>query len=97
DAHFDLRHAERANSGTPFLQIASDCESRGWPFRYGCFGVSRYANTQALFERARNLDVVFVLDEQMPTAPQTLATFLSEVDHVYLTFCLDVLRAPGAR
>ncbi len=45
DAHFDLRQAERANSGTPFLQIARDCEARGWPFRYGCFGVSRYSNT----------------------------------------------------
>src|SRR5678815_391779 len=27
DAHFDFRHAERASSGTPFLQIASDCKS----------------------------------------------------------------------
>jgi formiminoglutamase len=93
DAHFDLRHAERGNSGTPFLQIAHDCEARGWPFRYGCFGVSRYSNTRALFERAHKLGVVFVLDEQMQSAQHSLAAFVAEVDHVYLTFCLDVLPA----
>jgi formiminoglutamase len=93
DAHFDLRHAERGNSGTPFLQIAHDCEARGWPFRYGCFGVSRYSNTGALFERAQKLGVVFVLDEQMHSAQRSLAAFVAEVDHVYLTFCLDVLPA----
>ncbi|HSQ09027.1 MAG TPA: arginase family protein, partial [Burkholderiaceae bacterium] len=42
DAHFDLRRDSRATSGTPFLQIAQDCEARGWEFRYACFGVSRY-------------------------------------------------------
>ena len=39
------------------------------------------------------LGVVFVLDEQMQSAQQALAAFVSEVDHVYLTFCLDVLPA----
>ena len=96
DAHFDLRQAERGNSGTPFLQIARDCESRGWPFRYGCFGVSRFANTRALFESASKLGVVFVLDEQMQDARQMLATFIAHVDHIYLTFCLDVLPAAVA-
>ena len=93
DAHFDLRQAERANSGTPFLQIARECEQRGWPFRYGCFGISRYSNTRALFECAAKLGVVSVLDEQMQSAQETLTVFVSEVDHVYLTFCLDVLPA----
>ena len=96
DAHFDLRQAERGNSGTPFLQIARDCESRGWPFRYGCFGVSRYSNTRALFESAGKLGVVLVLDEQMQSANQLLATFIAQVDHIYLTFCLDVLPAAVA-
>jgi formiminoglutamase len=93
DAHFDLRHAERGNSGTPFLQIAHDCEIRGWPFRYGCFGVSRYSNTRALFQRAHKLGVVYVLDERMQSAQQALAAFVAGVDHIYLTFCLDVLPA----
>ena len=90
---FDLRQAERGNSGTPFLQIAHDCAARGWPFRYGCFGVSRYSNTRALFERAAKLGVAVVLDEQMQSAQHALAAFVAGVDHVYLTFCLDVLPA----
>jgi formiminoglutamase len=97
DAHFDLRRAERPNSGTPFLQIANDCEERSWPFRYCCLGVSRYANTRALFERARQLEVVAILDEDMDhpePAAGALAGFVSDVDHVYLTVCLDAL--PGA-
>ena len=99
DAHFDLRRADRPNSGTPFLQIADDCEQRCWPFRYCCLGVSRYANTRALFERARQLDVVWMLDEDMDAtepAAGALAGFLSDVDHVYLTICLDALPAAVA-
>ncbi|MGH8809557.1 MAG: formimidoylglutamase, partial [Noviherbaspirillum sp.] len=96
--HFDLRMADRASSGTPFRQIAEDCEARGWPFHYCCLGVSEFANTQALFERARALGVRWMRDEDMSIAQldhvrATLSAFLSEVDHVYFTICLDVLPA----
>jgi formiminoglutamase len=96
DAHFDLRRDSRATSGTPFLQIAQDCEARGWEFRYACFGVSRYSNTEALFERARELGVRVELDETLDAigGSSTLTSFMSDVDDVYLTVCLDVL--PGA-
>ncbi|WP_151638028.1 formimidoylglutamase [Noviherbaspirillum aerium] len=98
DAHFDLRMAERASSGTPFRQIAEDCAARGWPFRYCCLGVSEFANTEALFQRARQLDVRWMLDEEMGAARidavrAQVDAFLSEVDHVYFTICLDVLPA----
>jgi formiminoglutamase len=97
DAHFDLRRADRANSGTPFLQIAEDCRQRGWPFHYACIGVSRYANTRALFERAGELGVQWVADEDVEaTASFRLDKFLGAVDHAYLTFCLDVLPAQVA-
>jgi len=99
DAHFDLRRADRPNSGTPFLQIADDCEERSWPFRYCCLGVSRYANTRALFERARQLEVLAVIDEDMDApepAAGALASFVSDVEHVYLTVCLDALPAAVA-
>ncbi len=98
DAHFDLRRDARGTSGTPFLQIANDCAARGWPFRYACLGVSRYANTEALFARANELQVLWQLDEALDpahTAP-ALQAFVAEVDHVYLTFCLDVLPAAVA-
>jgi formiminoglutamase len=98
DAHFDLRRAERANSGTPFLQIAESCEARGWPFRYCCLGISRTANTAALFERAQSLDVLWRLDEQLTgvglvESQAMLARFIGSVDYVYLTLCLDALPA----
>jgi len=101
DAHFDLRRADRGNSGTPFLQIAQQCEARGWPFRYACLGVSKYSNTQALFDRAAELGVLWLTDEVLTMlgpelADKALADFVSSVDHVYLTFCLDVLPASVA-
>ncbi len=103
DAHFDLRAGERATSGTPFRQIAEYCRALAWPFHYACFGVSRFANTAALFERARALDTVAVLDEEMGRAGlddtrATLRGFLGGIDHLYMTICLDVLPpdiAPG--
>jgi formiminoglutamase len=99
DAHFDLRMAERASSGTPFRQIAEECGRRGWPFHYGCFGVSRFANTEALFARARELNAQWRLDEHMSiqhleATLEAVNHFLAGADHVYLTTCLDVL--PGS-
>ncbi|HQR69489.1 MAG TPA: formimidoylglutamase [Burkholderiaceae bacterium] len=98
DAHFDLRRDVRATSGTPFLQIASDCAARGWPFRYACLGVSRYSNTEALFARAQEHDVMWRLDEAVSVAGTSpaLSAFTASVDHLYLTFCLDVLPAAVA-
>ena len=98
DAHFDLRRDSRATSGTPFLQISRDCEARGWEFRYACFGVSRYSNTEALFARARELGVRVQLDETLDASggSAALTSFITDVDDVYLTVCLDVLPAAVA-
>ncbi|HWW06358.1 formimidoylglutamase [Collimonas sp.] len=103
DAHFDLRLTERASSGTPFRQISEDCQAKGWTFHYCCLGVSRFSNTEPLFERANSLGVRWRSDEEMESRhlPETLTTlgdFLTEVDHIYFTICLDVLPsslAPG--
>jgi len=101
DAHFDLRLAPKGSSGTPFRQIAEDCQSQGWPFHYCCLGISRYANTAALFERARHLKVLWREDTELARQPhsatlQTLQDFIHQVDHVYFTLCLDVLPASCA-
>ncbi|WP_439609596.1 formimidoylglutamase [Hydrogenophaga sp.] len=104
DAHFDLRVAAQGNSGTPFRQMQQWCEARGLPFTYRVFGISRFANTQALFERADALGVGYWLDEVLQdsaglqAAQQALAQDLAACDAVYLTVCLDVLpggQAPG--
>ncbi|HEY8608917.1 MAG TPA: formimidoylglutamase [Noviherbaspirillum sp.] len=101
DAHFDLRLADAASSGTPFRQIAEDCAARGWQFRYCCLGVSEFANTDALFRRAQSLGARWMLDEEMQahrfeTVRALLVDFLSDVDHLYFTTCLDVLPAAVA-
>lgn len=101
DAHFDLRHADQANSGTPFLQIQALCQARGLPFVYRVLGISTYANTRALFDKAAALGVRHWLDEALQDATglaqaqQQLALDLQACEAVYLTTCLDVL--PGAQ
>jgi len=104
DAHFDLRLAAQPNSGTPFRQIREWCVQNGRPFEYRVLGISPFANTQALFERAADWGVRYSLDEELQSqmgvqqAKQALAVDLSQCDAVYLTVCLDVLpggQAPG--
>jgi formiminoglutamase len=101
DAHLDLRAAPWSTSGTPFRQIAEDCAARGWTFRYACLGASRFANTAALFDRAAALGAHVVLDEALTTpadAATALTAWLADLDHLYLTICLDALPpdlAPG--
>jgi formiminoglutamase len=101
DSHFDIRAAGRSTSGTPFRQIAEFCAAAGWPFRYAVFGISPFANTDALYQRARALGVQWRQDDQMEAGdiPDTLCdvkAFMSSVDHLYLTICLDVLPASVA-
>ncbi len=103
DAHFDLRAGARGSSGTPFRQISERCAQAEISFDYLCMGVSRFANTAALFERAEKLGVQWRLDEDMCAerrmdADMQVQQFLDRVDAVYLTICLDVLPphcAPG--
>lgn len=102
DAHFDLRMAAQANSGTPFRQIEEWCAAHGRPFDYRVFGISRYANTQALFEHADALGVRYWLDDDlqleagMQGARAALEHGLSRCDGVYLTVDMDVLPGPLA-
>ncbi|MGE0429987.1 MAG: formimidoylglutamase [Hydrogenophaga sp.] len=99
DAHFDLRVARVGNSGTPFRQMHQWCEAQALPFNYRVFGVSRFANTQALFDRAQAIGARYWLDEDLQdtaglqAAQQALAADLDACDAVYLTVCLDVLPA----
>ncbi|WP_231589222.1 formimidoylglutamase [Chromobacterium sp. LK11] len=103
DAHLDLRQSPRASSGTPFAQIAADCERRGWPFHYLCAGVAETANTAALFATARQLDVQLLFDEELQPwrlerPLRKLRDFIAACDCLYLTIDLDALpasQAPG--
>lgn len=101
DSHFDLRADARGSSGTPFRQILEQASGAGRDLRYCCLGVSRYANTAALFRRADELGVQWMLDEDLraerhDAIAAALGRFVESVGHVYLTVCLDVFPAHAA-
>lgn len=98
DAHLDLRHAQRASSGTPFRQLALHCEAQQRGFHYSCIGASVAANTQALWDEAANRNVTVIDDlavlhtfddRVMPEIARNIASY----DRLYLTIDLDVLPA----
>ncbi len=95
DAHFDLRSIEDgANSGTPFYQIAEECEVEGTAFRYMCLGIRKDANSKLLFETAESRDVTFVENEHfsmhyLSHDLKIIQHFIREVDVIYTTIDLD--------
>lgn len=102
DAHFDLRDpAHIRSSGTPFAQIADQCQQLGWSFHYACLGVSRAANTRALFSRATALRTLILEDREidalrLDSIIRDVQRFIAKCDHLYLTIDLDVLPAAEA-
>jgi formiminoglutamase len=98
DAHFDLRDEPRPTSGTPFLQMARAEAAEGRALQYAALGISRPGNTRALFDRADELGVRYLLDEYTTreTAESFVEDFLADLDAVYLTIDLDVLPAAVA-
>ena len=101
DAHFDLRiPSPSASSGTPFRQIAEHCIAHKQSFDYACIGIARTANTKALFEYAKQLNVAYLLDIncKIKAAQKLLTPMLTEIDELYVTICLDAFPsaiAPG--
>lgn len=91
DAHLDLRQTDRATSGTPFRQLAQLCDAQSRAFHYACFGVSRAANTQALWREAQWRNVTVVEDLDCHDALAQMTQFIDKVDKIYLTIDLDVL------
>ncbi len=103
DAHFDLRHHEQSTSGTPFLQMANDKAKLSQPFNYCCLGIQKTANTQSLFNTAKELKVNYLKAETLYETSLAwqhayLDEFFNKQSHLYLTICMDVFRtsiAPG--
>ena len=101
DAHFDLRDADQASSGTGFAQIARSEAAAGRTFRYAAVGISEASNTKVLFDRAEELGVQVLLDVDchlgnIDTVRSFVADFAGSVDHLYLTIDLDALPASVA-
>ncbi len=95
DAHFDLRSNENGNnSGTPFYQIAQDCQENGSTFNYFCFGIRKDANDKTLFQNAHDLGVDYIENkefsiESAKSIVRKLLDFIQKVDHIYVTIDLD--------
>ncbi|SCA62696.1 Formimidoylglutamase [Chlamydiales bacterium SCGC AG-110-M15] len=101
DAHFDLRPLsddEKGSSGTPFLQIAEDCEKSGKEFDYLCLGIQKAGNSRALFLEADRLGVKYALADDFHSGHEELIRdlilgMIERRDWIYLTICLDVFAA----
>lgn len=98
DAHFDLRTGRPASSGTPFDQMACYCAQRNISWRYACLGISRTANTPALYARAQEIGAFWIEDQKMqerhlPNRIEDVRGLMKNASHVYLTIDLDVLPA----
>jgi formiminoglutamase len=104
DAHFDLRPLSPlgAHSGNSFSHIAHWCKINNRSFDYLVMGIQPAANTLALYEKARELQIGFVEAEYFFSHPKNtgriLEKFLSTHNHIYLSLCMDVFSqalAPG--
>ncbi len=96
DAHLDIRTAQNTSSGTPFKQLADYCEANNRPFNYMCIGANLSANTEALIQTAKDLDVQIIWDTEcseinIPNISAHIQKFIDQVDVIYLTIDLDVL------
>ncbi|NLR57134.1 formimidoylglutamase [Chitinophaga polysaccharea] len=103
DAHFDIRIPDEqgASSGTGFWQLAQDCKQAGTPFHYLALGIQKLGNTRQLFNIAGEEEATYVSADAFhlndkDTLFAAIQHFLSQVDKVYLTTCLDVFAAPFA-
>ena len=98
DAHFDLREADQASSGTPFLQAANVSTQYQKSFHYLCIGVAKHSNTRVLFETADRLNCDYIYDCDVHIANLNhvlgkVTKFIEKVDYLYITIDLDVFSA----
>lgn len=101
DAHFDLRCASQATSGTSFLQAATLCQQHQRPFHYLCLGIADHANTRILFDTADKIGCRYIRDKSlslinMQHLTQRINEFIHQIDYLYVTIDLDVFSAANA-
>ena len=104
DAHFDLRPIDKnigATSGTSIWQIATEAKQNNHHFHCLALGVQKYGNTKLLFNEAEKFGVKYILGDQFnydekQNITKKIADFISEVDRVYLTICMDAFAAAYA-
>lgn len=103
DSHFDLRLPNPdTNSGTGFYEMSQYCASNEMKFNYLALGIQKTANTEAIFDRAKELNAAYVLADEIHEDNRAwtikIDEFLEKVDVVYLSLDMDVFDsafAPG--
>lgn len=96
DAHFDNREPDPAvgpSSGTGFCQIAQEGELNSLHI-----GIQKNSNTLKLFDTAHQFGMQYILAdelyfENLPKLYEQLDAFMSAVDILYLTVCMDTFNA----
>ncbi|GGI42773.1 formimidoylglutamase [Mammaliicoccus stepanovicii] len=100
DAHFDMRdYDEKPSSGTMFKQILDQDDQVG----YFVLGIQKNGNTKALFDRADQYGVHYIMEDQLRShlSIETITSinaFIEEYDEILITLCtdsIDVSYAPA--
>ncbi|CAD2077307.1 formimidoylglutamase [Phocicoccus pinnipedialis] len=94
DAHFDLRN-ETSSSGTMFHQILSSDKN----IHYKVLGIQPLGNTKTLFETANQFGVEYYTIDKIRENKDllfTLSTTLQNYDKVFMTLCMDSVKASDA-
>lgn len=103
DAHFDLRTPNpQSSSGTPFYEMQKFATANKFDFNYLAIGIQELGNTKALFQRAENLKVNYILADELHANFNRILEELKEAlhhfDSIYLSLDMDVFDvayAPG--
>ncbi|MBW0763346.1 formimidoylglutamase [Mammaliicoccus lentus] len=100
DAHFDMRdYDKQPSSGTMFKQILDQDDQVG----YFVLGIQKNGNTKALFERADEYGVRYILEDELRShlsieTITSISSFIEEYDEIMITLCtdsIDVSYAPA--
>lgn len=103
DAHFDLRLPNpTSSSGTPFYEMSQYCKDNDISFNYLILGLQELGNTKALFNRAEDLNVNYILADEIHAnfnrVLDDLKQVIAQFDAIYLSLDMDVFDvayAPG--
>lgn len=99
DAHFDTRPDEPPTSGTMFREILDNDDKAD----YLVLGLAQGGNTRALYDYAKDNDVIYVYADELlhqvsPTIKDKVERFIHDHDTIMFTICMDVIDsafAPG--
>lgn len=103
DAHFDIRiPTENSTSGTPFYEMKKYCDQNNLAFNYLAVGIQELGNTKALFNRADDMKVDYILADEIHAnfnrVLDEIKIYIEQFENIYITLDMDVFDvayAPG--